>query len=135
MSLSRCDGCDRIIDTDADPECYYHTENQCLCEWCREGRDLQAENRKEHTMTTTILQDATKLKALCDELTVAAAYAAPLPPAKRYQGWWAEEGNSEWAGFAPGDYATEQAAIEAARKAAWGCRGGPRVWACPVEEA
>ena len=82
---------------------------------------------------TTILQDAAEIKARCGELTVAAVYAVPLPPAKRYQGCWAEDGNAEWAGFAPGDYATEQAAIEAARKAAWGCRGGPRVWACETQ--
>ena len=47
MSLSRCDDCQAIIDTDEDCECYYHTEGKCLCEWCREDRDLQLTNREK----------------------------------------------------------------------------------------
>ena len=87
---------------------------------------------------TTILQDAAEINARCGELSVASAYAAPLPmpPAKHYQGCWAEEGKSEWGGSVPGTYATEEEAIEAARSS-WGVRGASRpcfVWACPVEE-
>lgn len=36
MSMTRCDDCCRLIDTDMDDECYYHTKDKCLCEWCRE---------------------------------------------------------------------------------------------------
>ena len=55
MSMARCDGCDWVIDTDSDLECYrlrsnpnrhwgddgdYRPDNICLCEWCREERKL-----------------------------------------------------------------------------------------------
>lgn len=46
MSMSCCDSCNRLVDTDEDPECYYHTEGKCLCVWCREERDVQEENRR-----------------------------------------------------------------------------------------
>jgi hypothetical protein len=52
MSMARCDGCDRIIDTDNDLNCYrdkgnprkpwgnYLNDNICLCEWCRDEREI-----------------------------------------------------------------------------------------------
>lgn len=43
MSLAWCEGkgCGVMVDTDADPDCYYDEEKQesrdkCLCEHCRE---------------------------------------------------------------------------------------------------
>ena len=47
MSMDRCAGCDRMIDTDDDPDCYrdkrdprkpwenYAEDGVCLCEFCR----------------------------------------------------------------------------------------------------
>ena len=52
MSMARCDGCGRLIDTDSDTDCYIEVENyvntampvnpgphpteyKCLCEMCR----------------------------------------------------------------------------------------------------
>lgn len=51
MSMTRCDSCSGLIDSDEDVECYYHTEGKCLCEWCRDEMDLQAENRKKEILT------------------------------------------------------------------------------------
>jgi hypothetical protein len=80
------------------------------------------------------------MKDLWERLPAPPSFAAKPPldampavsesTAKRYLGCWSEEGNSEWAGFAPGEYATAEEAIKAATKAAWGCRSGARVWAC-----
>lgn len=55
MSMDRCNGCDRLIDTDFDLDCYrmnsdpkrlwgdkgdYGDYPICLCEWCREEQGL-----------------------------------------------------------------------------------------------
>ena len=86
---------------------------------------------------TTILQDATEIKARCDGLSVAAAYAAPLPPpAKRYVGCWAEEGKSEWGGSVPAPTPPKRRLSKPARSS-WEVKEARRpcmVWACPVEE-
>jgi len=34
MSLARCDNCDRLIDTDDDPDSCEKV-GEILCEWCR----------------------------------------------------------------------------------------------------
>lgn len=42
MSMDTCKSCDRIVDTDDDPDCYYDADmNQtpCTCEWCREEKE------------------------------------------------------------------------------------------------
>jgi hypothetical protein len=36
MSVTLCSNCERLIDTDADPECYYHTDDRAVCEPCRD---------------------------------------------------------------------------------------------------
>lgn len=39
MSMMRCDGCGRMVDTDEDPESVSYTDiwgTPCLCEQCRE---------------------------------------------------------------------------------------------------
>lgn len=48
MSMDRCSGCDRPIDTDDDPECYVEVGNMrrlhktiCLCEFCRDEREAE----------------------------------------------------------------------------------------------
>jgi len=45
MSMDRCHDCDRLIDTDDDPDCYIEVGNMrsqtktvCVCEHCRELR-------------------------------------------------------------------------------------------------
>ena len=58
MSIARCEGCDRAIDTDFDLDCYrlrsspkrewgddgdFKPDNICLCEWCREQQGLDEE--------------------------------------------------------------------------------------------
>lgn len=42
MSMTRCDHCDRVFDSDADPDCFVEvgnmrsqTHNATICEWCR----------------------------------------------------------------------------------------------------
>lgn len=46
MSMVRCDGCDRFIDSDDDPECFWppevtpNSDDKVYCEWCREERGL-----------------------------------------------------------------------------------------------
>jgi hypothetical protein len=51
MSMCRCDGCSRIIDSDDDPECFVEVGNMrrlhdtiILCEPCREDREERAEH-------------------------------------------------------------------------------------------
>ena len=46
MSMARCEGCDRIFDTDEDPDCFVEVGNMrrlhktvIRCEWCRECED------------------------------------------------------------------------------------------------
>lgn len=44
MSISRCESCNRQVDTDDDVDCY-DSEGQCFCESCRdkqfeEGREM-----------------------------------------------------------------------------------------------
>ena len=51
MSMYRCDGCSKPIDTDEDPDCF-DSEGQGFCEPCRdkhfeEGRALAAEYDRE----------------------------------------------------------------------------------------
>ena len=41
MSMIRCDGCDRVFDSDDDPQCFEDTDGafgtwRVLCEQCRE---------------------------------------------------------------------------------------------------
>lgn len=50
MSMDRCHDCGRAVDTDDDPGCYIEIGNQrrlhmevCVCEFCREGREIDAE--------------------------------------------------------------------------------------------
>lgn len=50
MSLICCKSCDRVIDSDADPDCFVETGNMrrlhketVLCEPCREERSKQEE--------------------------------------------------------------------------------------------
>lgn len=48
MSMARCDDCERVFDSDADPECFVETAPhtyECVCEWCRDIREQQAGNR------------------------------------------------------------------------------------------
>ena len=56
MSMDRCTECERYIDTDDDPDCYYDPSwndelkpwENALCEWCREDWPL-VENRPPQT--------------------------------------------------------------------------------------
>ena len=50
MSLDRCHDCERLVDTDDDPECYVEVGNMrrlhktiCLCEFCRDERENDAD--------------------------------------------------------------------------------------------
>lgn len=36
MSMVRCDGCERIIDSDGDPDCFV-PQDAVHCQWCREA--------------------------------------------------------------------------------------------------
>ena len=56
MSMIRCDGCDRIIDSDDDPDCFVEVGNmrrmnftKVMCERCRDeyysAMDDQADRR------------------------------------------------------------------------------------------
>ncbi len=36
MSMMRCDGCSRLVDTDETPDSLYIAGKDCLCEWCVE---------------------------------------------------------------------------------------------------
>lgn len=44
MSMSRCKSCDRFVDTDDDPDCYWHSDSgleewdDCMCEGCRDDQ-------------------------------------------------------------------------------------------------
>lgn len=46
MSMMRCDRCQKVIDTDDDPDSLYETEDGCICERCRE---LEADQEYEYT--------------------------------------------------------------------------------------
>lgn len=50
MSMIRCEQCERLIDSDDDPECFVENPglpgamgDEVLCEWCREKRYLENE--------------------------------------------------------------------------------------------
>jgi hypothetical protein len=44
MSMVMCERCDRMIDSDDDPDCFVENPDAVLCEWCREEREAQQEN-------------------------------------------------------------------------------------------
>lgn len=35
MSMMRCDECERLVDTDDDPDSLYVKKRECLCKGCR----------------------------------------------------------------------------------------------------
>jgi len=46
MSMIRCDWCERLIDSDGDPDCFIHDfegmlKDEVLCEWCRDKRERE----------------------------------------------------------------------------------------------
>ena len=50
MSMCTCERCDRMIDSDDDPDCFVEVGNMrrlhstiVLCEWCRDDREAQLE--------------------------------------------------------------------------------------------
>lgn len=50
MSMCICERCDRMIDSDQDPDCFVEVGNMrrmhstiTLCEWCREDRERALE--------------------------------------------------------------------------------------------
>lgn len=48
MSIARCDSCERLIDTDDDPDCFIDTSpttTVCRCVACR---DADARERQQH---------------------------------------------------------------------------------------
>ena len=48
MSMIHCDGCSRLIDTDADPGAYDSAHDLWMCETCREPwerEDVQEDDR------------------------------------------------------------------------------------------
>lgn len=53
MSMDMCVDCDRLVDTDDDCDCYIEVGNMrkqtktiCVCEPCRERRQMAAENEQ-----------------------------------------------------------------------------------------
>ena len=45
MSMDRCSSCERVIDSDDDPDCYVDTSpttTVCRCEWCRDDAEEDA---------------------------------------------------------------------------------------------
>ena len=48
MSMTRCERCERIFDSDEDPDCFVekptHTSYECICESCRD--EIWEENEK-----------------------------------------------------------------------------------------
>ena len=38
MSMIRCEWCERLIDSDDDPDCFAENPEEVLCEWCRDKR-------------------------------------------------------------------------------------------------
>jgi hypothetical protein len=54
MSMIRCEHCDRVFDSDADPDCFVENPglpgrmgDEVLCEWCREKRAEQDEAKDD----------------------------------------------------------------------------------------
>jgi hypothetical protein len=51
MSMIRCDRCERLIDSDDDPECFVEKTDEVLCEWCRGDIESQQENSDDEAGT------------------------------------------------------------------------------------
>lgn len=45
MSVCLCELCERMVDTDYDPDSLYVVKypDKCVCEWCRDQEDLKTE--------------------------------------------------------------------------------------------
>lgn len=43
MSVARCDQCERLIDTDQDPDSTYAKPDQFICEYCRDADQVKAD--------------------------------------------------------------------------------------------
>lgn len=50
MSMSLCESCRCMVDTDADPDCWLETkyEDKCYCESCRNDYENERPDWKEH---------------------------------------------------------------------------------------
>ena len=53
MSMCMCERCDKMIDSDDDPECFIDAPERefgtiILCEWCRNDREAQLEADAQH---------------------------------------------------------------------------------------
>jgi len=51
MSMIRCEQCERLIDSDDDPDCFIENPgmpgsmgDEVLCEWCREKREREQDD-------------------------------------------------------------------------------------------
>lgn len=61
MSMDRCHDCGRTVDTDDDPGCYVEVSKHkdvCVCEFCREAREIDAEIDAENASPRSLLSNA-----------------------------------------------------------------------------